>query len=94
MSKLSAVTTGQPTQGIGAAPTTRAVPRLAPTQQHPSPLHAQRAEAEAAGVDFDDLDPALAAPAAINPRSAPSAAAATVPAAWLSLSATEMEVRK
>lgn len=38
---------------------------------------------------IDDLEPA-----AINPRSAHSAAAATVTAAWLSLSATEMEVRK
>jgi hypothetical protein len=38
---------------------------------------------------IDDLEPAV-----INPRSAHSAAAATVTAAWLSLSATEMEVRK
>lgn len=88
MSKLAPVTTGQPTQGIGASPVARAVPR-----QHASPLQAQRAEAEAAGV-LDDLDAALAAPPAINPRSAHSAAAATVTAAWLSLTATELEVRK
>lgn len=38
---------------------------------------------------IDDLDP----PPVINPRSAHSAAAATVTAAWLSLEAKEIEVR-
>jgi hypothetical protein len=104
MSKLAPVTTGQPTQGMGTVPdATRAVPR-----QHPSPLQAQKAEAEEAGV-FDIPDgpeppvgipdeafvPVGVAPVpSINPRSAHSAAAATVTAAWLSLSATELEVRK
>jgi hypothetical protein len=40
-------------------------------------------------VTIDDLDP----PPVINPRSAHSAAAATVTAAWLSLEAKEIEVR-
>jgi hypothetical protein len=97
MSKLAPVTTGQPTQGMGTVPdATRAVPR-----QHPSPLQAQKAEAEEAGA-FEMPDdpvengavPSAAPPPAINPRSAHSAAAATVTAAWLSLSATELEVRK
>ncbi len=90
MSKLAAVHTGQPTQGMGTVPATRAVPR----QQHASPLEAQRAEAEASGA-LDDLKGFVEdAPPAINPRSAHSAAAATVTAAWLSLTATELEVRK
>ena len=82
MSKLAPVTTGQPTQGMGTVPAKR---------QHASPLEAQRAEAEASGaLVIDDL----AAPvASINPRSAHSAAAATVTAAWLSLEAKEIEVR-
>ena len=85
MSRLAPVTTGQPTQGIGAAPVKR---------QHASPLEAQRAEAEASGaLVIDDLE-ALDPPAAVNPRSAHSAAAATVTAAWLSLEAKELEVRK
>lgn len=62
MSKLAAVRTGQPTQGIGAAPE----------------------ELEALAKDL----------APVNPRSAHSAAAATVAAAWLSLEAKELEVRK
>jgi hypothetical protein len=52
LSKLAAVSTGQPTQGLGTVPTV------------------------------------------INPRSAHSAAAATVTAAWLSLEAKEIEVRE
>ena len=93
MSKLAPVTTGQPTQGMGTVPV---------DHKHLSPLQAQRAEAEAAGAllleDLAAIDSAplglAAAPAQINPRSAHSAAAATVTAAWLSLSATELEVRK
>ena len=84
MSRLAPVTTGQPAQGIGAAPTKR---------QFASPLEAQRAEAEASGaLVIDDLE--APTPTSINPRSAHSAAAATVTAAWLSLTATELEVRK
>ena len=86
MSRLAPVTTGQPAQGIGAAPTKR---------QFASPLEAQRAEAEASGSLLDDLESIAGdPPAPINPRSAHSAAAATVTAAWLSLTATELEVRK
>ena len=97
MSKLSAVAAGQPTQGLGAAP--QPAPRLAPARQHASPLEAQRAEAEAAGaMELDDLGnplvPVIGHPPGINPRSAHSAAAATMTAAWLSLTATELEVRK
>lgn len=58
MSKLAAVRTGQPTQGMGTVPTAAADQSL------------------------------------VNPRSAHSAAAATVAAAWLSLEAKEIEVRK
>ena len=90
MSKLAAVTTGHPTQGLGAVPASRAVPR----QQYASPLQAQRAEAEAAEAALVADLAADLAPPAINPRSAHSAAAATVTAAWLALSATELEVRK
>ncbi len=83
MSKLAPVTTGQPTQGMGTVPAKR---------QYATPLEAQRAEAEASGaLTIDDLE---ALPAAVNPRSAHSAAAATVTAAWLSLEAKELEVRK
>ena len=84
MSKLAAVRTGQATQGIGTVPANR---------QYSSPLEAQRVEAEASGALRADLE-GLADSPAINPRSAHSAAAATVTAAWLSLSATELEVRK
>lgn len=90
MSKLAAVTTGHPTQGLGAAPASRAVPR----QQYASPLQAQRAEAEAAEAALVADLAADLAPPAINPRSAHSAAAATVTAAWLSLEAKEIEVSK
>ena len=79
MSKLAAVRTGQPTP-------------VAPNHQHPSPLQAQRAEAEASGaLIIDDLE--APDPVVVNPRSAHSAAAATVTAAWLSLEAKELEVR-
>jgi len=92
MSKLAPVTTGQPTQGIGAvAATTRAVPR-----QHPSPLQAQRAEAENAELDDAMVDAALAdslVPAVIKPHG-PVAAATVRTAAWLSLEAKEIEVRQ
>jgi hypothetical protein len=67
MSRLAAVRTGQPTQGLGTVPNGKRPPAV-----------------------IDDLEP----PASINPRSAHSAAAATVTAAWLSLTATELEVRK
>jgi len=79
MSKLAAVHTGQPTQGHGTVPNGK--PKVAPA---PRTIE-----------DIDSELQALAAipPAAINPRSAHSAAAATVAAAWLSLSATELEVR-
>ena len=60
MSKLAAVRTGQPTQGVNAVPAV-----------------------------IDDLEPPT-----INPRSAHSAAAATVTAAGLALDAKELEVRK
>jgi hypothetical protein len=46
---------------------------------------------------IDDLEKemsALVSPVPINPRSAHSAAAATVTAAWLSLTATKLEVRQ
>jgi hypothetical protein len=90
MSRLAAVRTGQPTQGLGAVPTVKP----APTHQHASPLQAQRAEAEAAELAADlaaDLAVPLAAP--INPRNPYSTLAAANVAAQLALSATELEVR-
>jgi hypothetical protein len=89
MSRLAAVHTGQPTQGLGTVPASRAVPRAVATQQHPSPLHAQRAEAEATGaLVIDDL----AAP--ISSRDPYSSMRAAATAAWLTLDAKEIEVRK
>lgn len=73
MSKLAAVRTGQPTQGMGTVP-----------ENKPQGY----AEALASA-----LDPSVGAPP-VNPRSAHSAAAATVTAAWLSLEAKELEVRQ
>ena len=80
MSKLAAVV-GQPTQGIGAAPTrTRA---HAVVEQ----------EAAVAVASIPDLV-SEASPSTINPRDPYSATRAAATAAWLSLTATEMEVRK
>ena len=106
MSRLAAVHTGQPTQGIGASPARTVKP--VPTRQYASPLEAQRAEADAAEALAADLealnhnDPTSdanqghggPAPARVNPRDPYSAARAATTAAWLSLSATELEVRK
>jgi hypothetical protein len=92
MSKLAAVHTGQPTQGHGTVPNGKAkalVPRtLDDIEKELSALETVADIARntpGSTVDF--------IPQAINPRSAHSAAAATVTAAWLSLSATELEVR-
>src|ERR1700678_2356783 len=81
MSRLAAVHTGQPTQGMGTVPNGK--------HKVVAPATPPRT--------IDDLDKELAAlelpPPTINPRSARSAAAATVTAAWLALSASELEVR-
>jgi hypothetical protein len=74
MSKLAAVRTGQPTQGMGTVPNGNP-PFLDPN----------------ATISLSDPVPS---PPAINPRSPFSAPQAAMAAAWLSLSATEMEVRK
>jgi len=99
MSRLAAVHTGQPTQGLGTVPTARAVvkPTAVPARQYASPLEAQYAEAEASGaLDIDDLAAPPLAPAdtLLSPRNHYSAVRATVTAAWLSLTATEIEVRQ
>ena len=90
MSRLAAVTTGQPTQGQGTVPT--------PTRQHSSPLIAQRAEAEAAGAfDIDDALAAqspVSAKSTLSPRDPYSSVRAAATAAWLTLDAKEIEVRK
>ena len=93
MSRLAAVTTGQPTQGAGTVPTRRS----APTQQYPSPLQAQRAEAEAAEASEQAAlaEPPPADPSTLlSPRNHYSAVRAAAAATWLSLTATELEVRK
>ena len=90
MSRLAAVTTGQPTQGMGT------VPVVAPEHKHASPLIAQRVEAEESGAAFDigDSEPSSKGKAKINPRDPYSAARAAATAAWLTLDAKEIEVRK
>lgn len=83
MSRLAAVHTGQPTQGQGTVPNGKA--KAAP------PRTIDDLDTELAALTLEP-SPALAPPS-INPRSAHSAAAATVTAAWLSLEAKEIEVR-
>ena len=94
MSRLAAVTTGQPTQGAGTVPTRRPTP----TQQYPSPLQAQRAEAEAAEASeqaaLAEPPPPADPSTLLSPRNHYSAVRAAAAATWLSLTATELEVRK
>lgn len=78
MSKLAAVRTGQPTQGMGTVP---ASPRNA---------SATVSELESLASDLAESH----TPAVVNPRSAYSAANTAVAAAWLSLEAKEIEVRR
>lgn len=96
MSRLAPVTTGQPTQGMGTVPNGK---------KHASPLEAQRAEAEAAGaLLLEDLaagalEPASTLPPdaslpANSPRSHYAAQRFAAAATWLSLTATELEVRQ
>ena len=95
MSKLAAVRTVQPTQGMGT------VPNGIQTQPSKSFSSTEEIADFLDGVDIDSIPsielsnplPGELPPPAINPRSAHSAAAATVTAAWLSLTATELEVR-
>jgi hypothetical protein len=92
MSRLAAVTTGQPTQGQGTVPTP------APERKHSSPLIAQRAEAAEIEPNFNEgaaeSPAATFAPTALNPRDPYSAVRAAATAAWLTLDAKEIEVRK
>jgi hypothetical protein len=79
MSRLAPAPSGQPTQGIGTVPSiSPAVTVIDTTDPNQPPL----------------ADLPTAPTRAINPRSAHSAAAATVTAAWLSLEAKEIEVRR
>ncbi len=74
MSKLAAVHTGQPTQGMGTVP----------NGKHKAAV-------------IEDLEPVVSASAvasALSPRDPYSAVRAAATAAWLSLSATELEVRQ
>lgn len=99
MSRLAAVHTGQPTQGLGTVPAVKPVakPAAVPPRQYASPLEAQRAEAEAAEAAEAvralraELEPE---PAVVNPRNPYSTLAAANVAAALVLSATELEVRQ
>jgi hypothetical protein len=82
MSRLAAVHTGQPTQGVGTAPNGKSKPASAP-------------ELNTMPLTVDDLDAQLQAQSAtVNPRDPYSAVRAAATAAWLSLSATELEVRQ
>jgi hypothetical protein len=97
MSRLAAVHTGQPTQGLGTVPAAKPALKPAPTRQYASPLEAQKAEAEAAEASEvakvlrAELEPE---PAVVNPRNPYSTLAAANVAAALALSATELEVRQ
>ena len=97
MSRFSGITSGQPTQGIGAVPTlaeesaARVVPRPF-SQPYSSPSQAQRDQAEMPADEGAEVPDAPAV--SINPRDPYSAVRAAASAAWLSLSATELEVRK
>ena len=100
MSKLAAVNTGHSTQGIGAVPNGK--------HSHASPLEAQHAEAKAAGaLLLEDLaagpgsataGPGSAAPDSSLPANSPrnhyAAVRQAAAATWLSLTATELEVRQ
>jgi hypothetical protein len=91
MSRLAAVHTGQPTQGHGTVPDGKPKAVIPPTRTIDD--IDKELVALGAGSQANSSLANMQAPAAINPRSAHSAAAATVTAAWLSLSATELEVR-
>jgi hypothetical protein len=90
MSRLAAVHTGQPTQGMGTVPAVKPVA----TRQHASPLQAQRAEAEASEQLAADLAELTSEPLPVRSRDPYSSVRAASTAAWLSLTATELEVRK
>ena len=106
MSRLAAVHTGQPTQGLGTVPAAKPALKPAPTRQYASPLEAQRAEAEVLdflnkvepgslpGIDPAKSLPGEVAPVVVNPRNPYSTLAAANVAAALALSATELEVRQ
>ena len=95
MSRLAAVTTGQPTQGMGTVPAARPAAKSVSARQFASPLEAQRAEAEAAGVlPGDDFATPALAPVPLSSRDPYSAARAVTTAAWLTLDAKEIEVRR
>ena len=84
MSKLAAVRTGQPTQGAGTVPTpASSIPDLDPVGAALSP-----------GSDVAGPGSAGSAAASLSPRDPYSAVRAASTAAWLSLTATELEVRK
>lgn len=80
MSRLAAVRTGQPTQGVGAAPSAVAGSPATPA--------ASIAATSSSSVAL----PTPPLPTAIHPHG-PVSAAATAAAAWLTLSATELDVR-
>lgn len=80
MSRLAAVHTGQPTQGMGTVPNGK-------SKSVPAP--------ETPALTIEDIDSQLQEqPATVNPRDPYSAVRAAATAAWLSLSATELEVRQ
>lgn len=99
MSRLAAVRTGQPTQGIGAAPALEPEfeqeqePGQEPAESngHASVLPAASAQAAPAHAA---PAPPVAAPLRVNPRSPHSAAKTAVAAAWLLKEASEAQVRK
>ncbi|MGB6724502.1 MAG: hypothetical protein WBE74_01280 [Terracidiphilus sp.] len=89
MSKLAPVTTGQPTQGMGTVPASRAVAASS---------KAVIEDLEVPGTDDPGLESQSAPDAGpsgtlLSPRNHYSAHRAAATATWLSLAATELEVR-
>src|SRR6185437_5578822 len=92
MSKLAAVRTGQPTQGMNTVPAVK----LSSVVEHVAEAQVAVMEDAVHVLDVQLEGVAESAPVAapIRPRYARDAAQATVTAAWLSLEAKELEVRQ
>lgn len=90
MSRLAAVRTGQPTQGVGAAPNGKSRPA---TPAEVADFLGETDPGSVSGIDLSKPLPGEVTPHKISPH-APVSVATIQTAAWLSLSATELEVRK
>lgn len=94
MSRLAAVRTGQPTQGLGAVPVAK-VPSKAVLDQLEAANHNGSSPDGNQGHGEPSSAPAFPpADSLLTPRNHYSAARAAATAAWLSLEAKEIEVRQ